>query len=419
MSMDVVRPSRKKEILRRRIFYGALAAVVLIVITYGIYSLEPAARKVDRSSVWMDTVKRGEMLRSVRGPGTLVPETIRWIAAETNGQVETIFIDPGAEVKADDVILELTNPEVEQTAQDAELRLRAVEAEYEDLKVRLESQQLDQEANMAAVKADFESAVLEAEAQQKLFEEGLAAEIEKRKAELAAEQMTVRNKIEKQRLDKTAESIQAQLAVKRAELAQQRALYALRVGQLESLKVRAGIDGVLQQVPVEEGQRVTPGINLARVAQPGKLMAELRINETQAKDIQVGQIAEIDTRNGIVEGRVRRIDPAVQQGTVTVDVALEGELPKGARPDLSVDGTIELERLVDVLYVGRPAYGQAESTIGLYKLGPDGETATRVQVQLGRISVNTVEIRDGLEEGDQVILSDSSQWDDAERIQLE
>lgn len=418
MTMDIERPSRKKEIRRRRILYGLAGAAGLILITFFVFSLEPAVREVERSSVWIGTVERGEMLRKVRGAGTLVPEEIRWIAAETTGQVERIEIKPGATVTPDSIILELTNPEVEQAAQDAELRLRAVEADYEDLKVRLESQLLDQQGNLARAEADYESAKLQAEADQTLYQEGLIPEIHLKQSTLVAGQLTTRFEIEKQRLQKTAESHGAQLAANRAAVAQQRALYRLRADQLDSLRVRAGIPGVLQQVPVEEGQRVTIGDNLARVARPDKLKAEVRINETQAKDVQIGQVAEIDTRNGKIEGRVIRIDPAVQQGTVTVDVALVGELPKGARPDLSVDGMIELERLADVLYVQRPAYGQAESTIGLFKIDPETARACLTQVQLGRASVNEVELVGGLEEGDQVILSDSSQWDDADCIRL-
>lgn len=418
MAMDIARPSRKQEIRRRRIFYGVLVAAALIALTVVIGRLEPAAREVDRSSVYIGQVERGEMLRKVRGAGTLVPKEIRWIAAKTDGQVERILIEPGETVTADSVILELSNLEVEQTALDAELRLRSLEAGYQDLRVRLESQFLDQEANMARVEAEYEAAKLNAEANKRLFEDKVVSEILWKQAELTARQLTKRFEIEQERLTKAKESIDAQLAANRAGVDQQRALYELRKEQLDSLRVRAGIDGVLQQVPVEEGQRVTPGVNLARVAQPSKLKAEVRINETQAKDIQIGQVAEIDTRNGIIPGRVIRIDPAVQQGTVTVDVALEGELPKGARPDLSIDGVVELERLVDVLYVARPAYGQADSTIGLFKISEDGEIANLVQVKLGRTSVNEVEILAGLEEGDHVILSDSSQWDDTDRIRL-
>lgn len=416
--MDIARPERKKQLQRRRMVYGGIAALVLILITVGINSLEPAAREVDRASVWIEPVKRGEMLRSVRGPGTLVPEDIRWIAAETDGRVERIVVRPGAIVTADTLVLELSNRELEREVQDAELQLRAEEAQYEDLRLRLESGLLDQQANMAAVKADFEGAQLQAEADRELAAAGLIPDIQRRKSELAAEQLGVRNQIEGERIAKARESVQAQLASQRAQLEQQQAFFALRRRQLDNLDVRAGIDGVLQQVPLEVGQRVTPGTNLARVARPDKLKAELRIAETQAKDIQIGQVARIDTRNGIVDGHVIRIDPAVQQGTVTVDVAIDGALPRGARPDLSVDGTIEIERLLDVLYVGRPAYGQADATVGLYRLSPDEVYATRVSVELGKSSVNTIEVRKGLVEGDKVILSDSSQWDDAEKIRL-
>lgn len=416
--MDIQRPSRKKEIQRRRMIYGAVAILVLVGLTMAIDSLEPAAPEVDADAVWIEPVKRGEMLRSVRGPGTLVPEEIRVIAAETTGQVERILIDPGERVLANSVILELSNSEVQQEAQDAELRLLAAEAELQDLDVRLQSQLLDQQANLARVKADYEGALLQLEADRELSESGLIAEIKLRQSELATEQLTVRHEIEQKRLAKTGESIAAQLAVKRAQVEQDRALFQLRRSRLDSLKVRASIDGVLQLVPVEEGQRVTPGTNLARVAQPERLKAELRINETQAKDIQIGQIAQIDTRNGVVTGRVARIDPSVQQGSVTVDVALGGELPKGARPDLSVDGTVELERLVDVLYVGRPTYGQPNSTVGLFKLDPSAQYASMVRVSLGRSSVNTIEVLEGLIEGDRVILSDTSQFDDVDRIRL-
>ena len=418
MAMDVERPSRKKEIRRKRILYAVLGVAALLMITVGINSLEPAAREVDSASVWIESVQRGEMLRSVRGPGTLVPEEIRWIAAETEGKVERIVVDPGATVTANTVILVLSNPTVEQTARDAELSLLGAEADYEDLKVRLESQLLDQQANLARVKADYQSALLQVEADRELAENGLIPEIQLRTSELAAEQLTVRRDIEIERLEKTAESIAAQLNARRAAVKQQSALFDLRQQQLKSLQVRATIDGVLQQVPVEEGQRVTQGLNLARVAQPNRLEAQLRINETQAKDIIIGLAAEIDTRNGKVEGRVKRIDPAVQQGSVLVDIELIGDLPKGARPDLSVDGIITLERLEDVLYVGRPAYGQPNSKVGLFKLDEGGDYARLTQVELGRSSVNTIEILSGLALGDRVILSDTSQWDDAERIRL-
>ena len=416
--MDIKRPSRKKELRRRRMLLGAGVAAALILITVGIYSLEPAVRSVERGSVWTGFVERGEMLRSVRGNGELVPEEIRWISAQTDGRVDKIVVDPGARVTPETVILELSNPELEQAAGDAELQLRALEAEYTDLEVSLSSELLDQQANMAAVKAEYEGALLQQEADQELAEHKLISSIDLRKSQLAAEQLTVRYEMEQKRLAKKSESIEAQLSVKRVQVGQQRALHQLRQDQLDSLKVRPSIAGVLQEVPVEEGERVTPGIRLARVAEPKKLKAELRINETQAKDIEVGQVAKIDTRNGVIDGRVARIDPAVQQGTVTVDVALIGELPKGARPDLSVDGTIEIERLEDTLYVDRPAYGQAESLVGLYVVDQESQIASITQVRLGRTSVNTVEIVDGLEVGDEVILSDSSQWGDDARIRL-
>ncbi len=418
MAMDVPRPDRKKAKRKRQIIIGILVAAAFIAISFGINSLEPAAREVDSSSVWVDTVRRGEMLRSVRGAGTLVPEEIRWIAAETEGRVERIVVDPGAEVRADTVILELSDPATEQAAQDAELALKAAIARYTDLRVRLESQVLDQEANLAKVKADYQTAVLQAESKQELFKHQLIPEIELKSSNLTAEQLEVRYDIEQKRIKKFADSIEAQLAVENNALEQARALQKLRSDRLNSLQVLAGIDGVLQQVPVEEGQRVTPGTNLARVARPDRLKAEVRIAETQAKDVLFGQIAVIDTRNGKVQGKVVRIDPAVQQGTVTVEVRLEGELPKGARPDLSIDGEIELERLVDVLYMGRPVYGQAHSTVGLFKVNADGETAELTQVQIGRSSVNFVEVVSGLKEGDRVILTDSSQWNDATRIRL-
>ena len=416
--MDIERPSRKKEIRRRRILMGAGAAAVLVLITVGIYSLEPAVRSVERGSVWTGVVQRGEMLRSVRGNGELVPEEIRWISAQTEGRVEKIVVDAGARVTPATVILELSNLELEQAAQDAELRLRAIQAEYTDLEVRLSSELLDRQANLAEVKSQYEGAQLQEEADRELFDNGVISSIQLRRSELAAEQLTVRYEMEQKRIAKQSESIEAQLSAKRVEVGQQRALHQLRRDQLDSLKVRPSIAGVLQDVPVEEGERVTPGVRLARVAEPKQLKAELRINETQAKDIEVGQVAKIDTRNGVIGGRVSRIDPAVQQGTVTVDVELIGELPKGARPDLSVDGTIEIERLEDTLYVDRPAYGQAESLVGLYVVDPETQIASITQVRLGRTSVNTVEIVDGLGIGDEVILSDSSQWGDDARIRL-
>ncbi len=416
--MDIQREgvARKKKI--RRAIYAGAGLFAILLITLALSRLEPAAPSVKRATVWMDVVKRGSMLRQVRGPGTLVPVEIRWIAARTNGRVERILTLPGVIVEADTVLIEMSNPELEQTALDAEYQLRAAEASLEDLKVRLQSQLLNQRATAASVQAEFSQAKLQAEADQDLHNQGLIGDLTLKLSQVRADELVTRNELEQERLKIASDSVEAQLAAENARVEQVRALYRLRKNQVSALKVRAGIAGVLQQMPMEVGQEVTPGTTLAKVAQPEKLKAELRIAETQAKDIEVGQKASIDTRNGVIEGEVMRVDPAVLEGTVTVDVALVGELPKGARPDLSVDGTIEIERLENVLYVGRPAYGQANSTIGLFKLLEDGETAVRVQVRLGKSSVNTIELMEGLLEGDQVILSDTSAWDAYDRIRL-
>ncbi|HWP45439.1 MAG TPA: HlyD family efflux transporter periplasmic adaptor subunit [Blastocatellia bacterium] len=416
--MDVPRKSNVIKRRIRRIAYIILLVVGVGGITIAVSRLKPAAQTIDRQTVWIDTVKRGSMLRQVRGLGTLVPEEIRWIPAQTQGRVERRLVKPGETVRADTVIIELSNPEVERDVLDAESQLRAAEAEYKSLQVRLESQLLDQKAAAATVRADYNTAKFQAEVNEELSKEGLVPENNVKLSKIRAEELEVRNEIEQQRLKISAESVKAQLEVQRARVEQLKALYDLRRSQLESLKVRAGIPGVLQEMNVEVGQQVAPGTNLARVSNPNRLKAELRIAETQAKDIQIGQPVSVDTRNGIIPGRVSRIDPAAQNGTVTVDAELLGELPKGARPDLSVDGTIELERLENVLYVGRPVHGQENSMVGLFKLEDGGKSAVLVQVRLGRSSVNTIEILDGLKEGDQVILSDTSAWDKADRINL-
>jgi HlyD family secretion protein len=410
--------ARKKKI-RMAIIGGAVLAGIA-AISFALSRLEPAAPSVNRATVWMDGVQRGEMIRQVRGPGTLavVPEAISWVAARTRGRVDQRVLLPGVVVEPDTVILELSNPELEQELRDAEYQLRAQEAELADLRVTVESQLLSQRSTAATVASEFNQAKLQATADTRLHAENLIGDLIVKRSRVRADELATRNELEQQRLAIATASVDAQLAAKQATVEQFRALYQLRRSQKAALTVRAGIAGVLQEVPVEVGQEVTPGANLARVAQPDKLKAQLRIAETQAKDIEVGQKAVIDTRNGLIDGKVIRIDPAVREGTVTVDVALIGALPKGARPDLSVDGTIELERLDNVLYVGRPAYGQAESTIGLFKLLDDGATAVRTQVRLGRSSVNTIEVIQGLNEGDQVILSDTSAWDAYNRIRL-
>ena len=416
--MDIPRPDVARKRRLRRVMYGVAGIILVPLITWGLSTLKPAAPTVEKATVWTDTVKRGPMLIQVRGLGTLVPEEILWIPATTDGRVVRRFVLPGSPVTADTVVLELTNPELEQLALDAEWQLRAAQAQLNSLKAQLESQLLDQKAAAATVQSEYQQAKLNAEKDEELAKLGLGASLNVKLSKAKAEALTTRNAIEQQRLQVSSDSVKAQLDAQKARVEQLRALYELKRTQLDSLRVRAGAEGVLQELPVEVGQRVTAGTILAKVAQPTRLKAQLKIPETQAKDVQIGQVASIDTRNGIIPGSVMRVDPAVQNGTVTVDVKLEGALPKGARPDLSVDGTIEIERLRDVLYVGRPAFGQPNSTVGIFKLETGGKEATRVQVKLGRSSVNTIEILSGLQVGDQVILSDMSAWDAFNRIRL-
>lgn len=417
--MDVARSSSVKRNRRiRQIIYGVVAAIAISGATVGLARLKPAAPSVDGGTLWRGEVKRGEMLRDVRGIGTLVPEEIRWIPATTNGRVEKRLIKPGAMVEPDTVILMLSNPEVERDAVDAATQLKAAEADLANQRIQLQSQRLNQQAQAATVRADFQQAKIQAEAFETLSKEGLYSDLQTKQARSRAEELATRDGIEQERLKIGAEALQSQIAVYQARVDQLRALYDLRRRQLDSLKVRAGQHGVLQELPIQEGQQVTAGTNLARVADPLRLKAEVKIAETQAKDILVGQPATIDTRNGKVAGHVTRIDPSVQQGTVTVDISLDEPLPKGARPDLSVDGTIELERLNNVLFVQRPAFGQEKSTISLFKVVEGGKEAVRTQVVLGRASVSTIEIKEGLQVGDVVILSDTSQYDSVNRIRL-
>jgi HlyD family secretion protein len=418
--MDVPRQTTKK---KRKRNFRRIALVLLIIagvalVTFGVSRLKPAAPSVERATVWIDTVKRGPMLRQVRGPGTLVPEEVRVVAAATEGRVERINVQPGTEVTAGTVLLELANPTVAQEAIDAEFAQRAGEADYNNLKVKLESDRMTQQSTVATVKAEYQQAKLQYDTDAQLAKDGLIPSINLKLSKVRAEDLENRYKIEQQRLEVMSRATKAQLAAQEARVAQMKALLQLRRSQVGTLKVLAGTNGVLQQMQVEVGQQVQPGTNLARVVEPQRLKAELKIAETQAKDITLGQKAEIDTRNGIITGHVIRIDPAAQQGTVTVDVGLDEALPQGARPDLSVDGTIELERLADVIYMGRPAFGQAQSTIKIFKLEEGGQTAVRATVKLGRSSVSTVEVLEGLQPGDQVILSDTSQWDAYERIRL-
>ncbi|MDP1579883.1 MAG: HlyD family efflux transporter periplasmic adaptor subunit [Candidatus Didemnitutus sp.] len=416
--MDIPRPNVAKEKRKKRLIYGAIAGLALVGITVVLAKLKPAAPTVERNLVWIDTVKRGPMVRQVRGLGTLVPEEIRWIAARTPGRVDKIILRPGALVEPGSLILELANPDVVSAAANAESQLLAAEAQLANLRVQLESQLLQAEATASRARSNFETTKLQAQVREELFREGLVSELELRLMQATAAEGAISNEIEQKRYAFAKESIAPQLAVQQAEVARLRSLAKLRQDELEALRVRSSMTGVLSALPVEVGAQVQPGTNLARVADPTKLKAEVRIAETQAKDIALGQLAQIDTRNGIVEGRVSRIDPAVQNGTVLVDVSIVNDLPRGARPDLSVDGTIELERLDDVVFVGRPAFGQERSTVGIFKIDPSTGEAVRTQVQLGRSSVNTVEIIHGLQPGDRVILSDMSQWDANDRIRL-
>ncbi len=416
--MDIARPDQTKAKRKKRIIYGTVAALLLVAITVALSRLKPAAPTVERNLVWIDAVKQGQMLRQVRGLGTLVPEEIRWIAARTQGRVDKILLRPGARVTTDSVILVLANPDVEQAAANADSQLKAAEAELSNLRVTVQSGVLQAESVAASARADYEQTKLSSAVNEQLFKEGLVSRLDLDLSKVRAEQAATRYAIEQKRFQFAKDTIEPQLAIKQAEVDRWRSQAKLRRDELEALAVRSSMDGVLQLLPVEVGSQVNPGTNLARVANPTKLKAEIRVAETQAKDIQIGQPAAVDTRNGIVEGRVARIDPSVQNGTVTVDVLLSGELPKGARPDLSVDGTIELERLDNVVYVGRPAFGQERSTVGIFKLDADGVYAVRTQVKLGRSSVNTIEIVDGLRPGDRVILSDMQQWDANDRIKL-
>ena len=416
--MDIARPDAKKKKKIRRIIYIAAAVVLIPLVTYALSRLKPAAPTVDSATVWSDTVKRGPMLREVRGLGTLVPETIRLIPAATDGQVVQRNLLPGTPLKADTVILEMNNPELQQTALDAEYQMKGAEANLEQTKALLQNQLMDKRTQAASVSTAYHTAVLDKDTNEQLAANGLVSDLIYKKSQVVAEELAKQDELAQKEVETFSNSIASQVAVQQASLDQKRAMYNLKKSQLDQLKIRPGIDGVLQELDVEVGQKVLQGTVLARVAQPTHLKAALKIAETQAKDITIGQKASVDTHNGVIAGHVMRIDPAVVNGTVTVDVALDGALPQGARPDLSVEGTIELERLADVLYVGRPVHGEANSTVGLFKVIDDGGSAVRAQVQLGRTSVNTVEIVKGLQIGDKVILSDMSAWDNYDRVQL-
>jgi HlyD family secretion protein len=417
--VDIARPEAKRQKKIRRTIYVVAAIVLIPLVTFALSKLKPAAPSVDAGTIWPGTVQRGPMLRDVRGLGTLVPETIRLIPAATDGQVQTRYLLPGVPVKADTVIFDLSNPQLQQETLDAEYQYKGAQAMLEQTKATLENQLMDKRTLAASVSSQYRTAEMVRETKEELGKNGLAPALDVKTAQVQAEELAKENDLAQKEVATFEGSIESQLAVQQSKVDQMRALYELKKTQLDQLHIRPGIDGVLEELDVEVGQKVTMGTVLARVAQPTHLKAQLKIAETQAKDVIIGQKATVDTHNGLIAGHVSRVDPAVTNGTVTVDVALDGPLPPGARPDLSVEGTVELERLANVLFVGRPVHGEANSTVGLFKIVDDGKEAERVQVQLGRVSVNQVEILKGLDVGDKVILSDMSAWDNYDRVKLQ
>ena len=416
--MDIAIPQNEQAKIIRRIVIAVVLLLGVAVAAYALTRLRPAAPSVDGASLFSDTVKRGDLLRAVHGVGTLVPEDIQWIPALNTARVSKIILHPGAIVKTDSVILELTNPELQRDTLDAEYQLKAAEAQFLSVKAQMGSDILNQKAAAAAVRSEYEQSKIQHAVDEKMLEQKLGAEVTAQLSKVKEDQLAIRAQLEEARSKNAEDTAEAKIAAEKSHVDQQRALYNLRRSQLEALHVRAGINGVLQLVPVEVGQSVAPGTNLARVADPRKLKAQIKIAETQANELSPGMKSTIDTRNGIVAGRVSRVDPSVQNGTVTVDISIDEALPNGARPDLSVDGTIEIENLKNILYVGRPAFGQPQTTVGLFKMNEDGTEAVRTSVKLGRFSVSSVEVLQGLKEGDRVILSDTSALSSYERIRL-
>lgn len=413
--MDIPRERRPN---RQRFVYIGGGLIALVAVTVGLSRLRPAAPSVERGTIWSDTVRLGPMVREVRGPGSLIPEQIRWVSAVTPGRVERKLVMPGARVTAGTVLLELSNPDMQIQRLQAERQLTDAQAQLVSLKTQLETQRLNQAGVVASIRSQYREAIRKAASDSALSADDLISVQEYARSRDQAEELTERLQVEQQRLEIYTSNIAEQLSVQEEQVNRLRAVADFQRSMVDAMVVRAGADGVLQELPIEVGQWAISGATLAKVVQPERLKAVLRIPETQAKDVAIGQEAAIDTRNGIVRGRVVRIDPGAQNGTVTVDVTLTGELPRGARPDLSVDGTIELERLDSVLNVGRPAYGQANSTVGIFRMIPGTEEAERVRVELGRSSVNTIEIVRGLNPGDVVILSDMSRWDGVERVRI-
>ncbi len=419
--MDIQRPDIKRKKVRRQWIVGAVGVAVLGLAAVFVSKLKPAAPTVDRAAVWTDTVKQGPLLRQVRGPGSLVPreDRIRLIPAETEATVVRIRVLPGAKVEPNTVLMDLVDPTVQQELLDAQLQLKAAQTDLTNIRAKLDSDLMTQKAGAATVRADYNQAKLQAQTDKSLYDLGVISGLTYNASKGKADELTTRDSIEKERLTVNEKAIATQVAVQQTKVAQAEALLALKQKQQDALSVKAGISGVLVDLPHQLGEHVAPGTTLAKVVQTDQLKASLKIAETQARDIQIGQPAEIDTHNGVIQGKVTRTDPAVVNGTVTVDVELEGTLPQGARPDLSVDGTIDLDRMANVLYVGRPAFGNENSTITLFKLSPDGKTAVRVSVKVGKASVNAIQVIEGLQAGDTVILSDMSRWDNTDRIRLE
>lgn len=416
--MDIQRPEFAKQKKRKRIALGTVGALAFVGLVIGLFMFDPGPYPVERDTVWVGEVERGPMVRQVRGVGSLVPAEVRWVAAQSPGRIEQIHILPGAMVEEDSIIMEMSNPELAQQAENAQLQMKAAEADFVSYKVDLQSRLLQQKSTLAQIRADYKDAQLQSEINSELYKDGLESELAMKRSQLREQQLGTRLELEEKRLEFSEEAMEAQLTSRNSQREQARARYALLKEQLEGLVVRAGFLGVLQKQNVEVGQRVGTGQSLSQVADPNSLKAVIRVSEHQAKDILIGLNSLVDTRNGVVEGRVTRVDPNVEGGTVAVDVELFGELPKGSRPDLTVEGIIEIEKLSDVVFVGRPIYASSEKTANIYRFETDSDIAVRVPVSFGRASVNDIEVVRGLEPGDRIILSDTSDWDSYDKIQL-
>lgn len=416
--MDIPRETNKKWRIIRRTIYIVFSIVTIVGITAALSQLEQAAPVVDRATVYIGEVKRGDMLRDVGGPGSLVPIDIRWISSTTSGRVEKILIFPGTPVQEDTVIIELSNEQLELDAQSAKLQIKSAESRYAAMKVQLENELLNLETAAARMEADYTEAELKAKADAELAKDGLISDLQVKVSAVRVEELDKMKVIEQKRVDVQIEYAKTQLEVLQAEIEQAKALYALKAKQLEALHVTAGFNGVLEQRLVEVGQQIAPGVDLAKVSDPTRLKAVLQIDQNQVREVMVGQSVLIDLHSSELKGHVQRIDPSVQQGTVNVDVTLDDPLPSGARPDQRLNGTIEIEKLTNVLYTGRPYFGQPNSTIGLFRLDENQQEAVRTQVKVGQMSVSSIEIVHGLKESDRVILTNMSEWDDTDRIRL-